>query len=81
MLTNTKIALSLALFAATATGAMAAPNHAVGHHSAIAHSPVARQMPTTTYLSYGSAIGPRRVANPTYMNNPDIAPIKQYPGD
>ena len=74
MLTNTKIALSLALLVATASGAMAASKHAVGHHSAMAHS-------ATTYLSFGSTTGSRRVANPTYINNPDIVPIKQYPGD
>ena len=81
MLTNTKIALSLALFVATGSGAMAASKHPVRHHSAIAHSPMARQMPATTYLSFGSTIATRRLANPTYINNPDIVPIKQYPGD
>ena len=81
MLTNTKIALSLALFVATASSAMAACKHAVRHHSARAHSAVAWQMPATTYLSFGSTIATRRLANPTYINNPDIVPIKQYPGD
>ena len=81
MLTNSKIALSLALLVATASGAMAASKHAVRHHSAMAHSPVAWQMPATTYLSFGSASGSRRVANPTYFNNPDYVPVKQYPGD
>ena len=47
MLSNAKIALSLALVA-TASGAMAAPKHAVRHHSARAHSAVAWQMPATS---------------------------------
>ena len=81
MLNNAKIALSLGLFVATGSGAMAAPKHAVRHHSAMAQSPVAWQMPATPYLSFGSATGSRRVANPTYMNNQDIVPIKQHPGD
>ena len=81
MLTNSKIALSLALLVATASGAMAASKHAVRHHSAMAQSPVAWQMPATTYLSFGSTTGSRRVANPTYFNNPDYVPVKQYPGD
>ena len=81
MLTNSKVALSLALFVATASGAMAASKHAVRHYSAMAHSPMVWQMPATTYLSYGSTTGSRRVANPTYLNNQDIVPIKQYPGD
>ena len=46
MLINSKIALSLALLVATTSGAMAASKHAVGHHSAMAHS-------ATTYLSFG----------------------------
>jgi hypothetical protein len=74
MLTNSKIALSLALLVATASGAMAASKHAVRHHSAMAHS-------ATAYLSFGSTTGSRRVANPTYFNNPDYVPVKQYPGD
>ena len=70
MLTNSKIALSLALFVATASGAMAASKHVVRHHSAMAHSAMAHsamawQTPATTYLSFGST----------------TVPIKQYPGD
>jgi hypothetical protein len=61
MLINSKIALSLALLVATASGAMAASKRAVGHHSAMAHS-------ATTYLSFGSTTGSRRV----YMNKQDI---------
>jgi hypothetical protein len=76
MLTNLTPALSVALILA----AMAASKHAFRHHSAMAHSPVAWQMPATTHQSYGSTTGSRRVANPTYMNNQDIV-NKQYPGD
>ena len=77
MLTKPKIALSLALFVATASGAMTAYKYEVRHHSAMAHSPVAWQMPATTYRGFGSTIGSRRVANPTYMNNQDI-PTPDY---
>jgi hypothetical protein len=42
---------------------------------------VASQIPATPYLSFGSTTGSRRVANPTYLNNQDIVPIRQYPGD
>jgi len=80
MLSNAKIALSLALVA-TASGAMAAPKHAVRHHSARAHSAVAWQMPATSYQSFGSMTGSRRVAKPTYMNSRDIIRTYQYPGD
>ena len=66
MLINSKIVLSLALLVATASGAMAASKHAVGHHSAMAHS-------ATTYLSFGSTTGSRRV----YMNKQDI-PTPDY---
>ena len=73
MLSNSKIALTLALLVATASGAMAASKHPVRHHSAIAYSPMARQMPATTYLSFGSTTGSRRV----YMNKQDI-PTPDY---
>jgi hypothetical protein len=66
MLINAKIALSLALFVATASGAMAASKHAVRHHSPMAHS-------ATTYVSFGSARPrSRRVVTPTYMNKQEI---------
>ena len=81
MLNNAKIALSLGLFVATGSGAMAAPKHAVRHHSARAHSAVAWQMPATSYESFGSMTGSRRVAKPTYMNSRDIIRPYQYPGD
>jgi hypothetical protein len=81
MLTNSKLALSLALLIATASGAMAASKHAVRDHSAMAHAPMAWQIPAATYLSFGSTTSSRRVVNPTYFNNPDYVPVKQYPGD
>ena len=79
MLSNAKIAFSLALVVATASGAMAAPKH--GHHSARAHSAVAWQMPATSYQRFGSMTGSRRGAKPTYMNSRDIIRPYQYPGD
>ena len=81
MLINAKIALSLALFVATASGAVAASKHAVRHHSARAHSAVAWQMPATSYQSFGSMTGSRRGAKPTYTNSRDIIRPYQYPGD
>ena len=81
MLNNVKIALSLALFVATASSAMAACKHAVRHHSARAHSAVAWQMPATPYQSFRSMTGSRRVAKPTYMNSREIIRPYQYPGD
>ena len=47
MLTNSKIALSVALVLATASAAIAAPKHAVRHQTA-----VARQVPANAYLSF-----------------------------
>jgi hypothetical protein len=81
MLSNTKNALTLTLFLATASGAMAASKHAVRHHSARAHLAVAWQMPATSYQSLESMTGSRRVAKPTYMNSRDIIRPYQYPGD
>jgi hypothetical protein len=80
MLSNAKIALSLAPVA-TASGAMAAPKHAVRHHSARAHSAVAWQMPATSYQSFGSMTGSRRGVKPTYMNSGDIIRPYHYPDD
>jgi hypothetical protein len=47
MLTNSKIALSVALVLATASAAMAAPKHPVRHQATI-------QFPANTYLSFGA---------------------------
>src|SRR5215468_11692645 len=47
MLTNSKLALSVALVLATASAAVAAPKHAVRHQTT-----VARQVPAGAYLSF-----------------------------
>jgi hypothetical protein len=59
MLTNSKIALSVALVLATASAAMAAPKHPVRQSTAIQ-----RQVPPGTYLS--------SVNQPLYMTIQDI---------
>ena len=66
MLTNSKIALSVALVLATASAAVAAPKHAVRHRTAIE-----RQVRANAWLSFGS-VRPANWANePTYMYNED----------
>jgi hypothetical protein len=67
MLTNSKFALSLALVLATASAAMAGPKHAVRHQTAIQ-----RQVPASTYLSFGSVRSTGSVNEPTYMTIQDI---------
>ena len=62
MLTNSKIALSLALVLATASAALAAPKHTVRHQASIA-----RQVPAGTYLSLARAAG----SEPSYMKIQD----------
>jgi hypothetical protein len=52
MLTNLKIALSVALVLATASAAIAAPKHAVRHQTT-----VARQVPAGAYLSFARQQG------------------------
>jgi hypothetical protein len=49
MLTNSKIALSVALVLASASAALAAPKHPVRHDTAIQ-----RQAPANAYLSFGA---------------------------
>ena len=67
MLTNSKIALSVALVLATASAAVAAPKHPVRHQTA-----VERQVPASAWLSFGS-VRPANSANePTYMKIQDI---------
>ena len=67
MLTNSKIALAVALVLATASGAIAAPKQAVRHQTA-----VERQVPANAWLSLGS-VRPANSANqPTYMKIQDI---------
>jgi hypothetical protein len=48
MLTNSKIALSVALVLATASAATAAPKHAVRHQT------IQQQVPANAYLSFGA---------------------------
>jgi len=67
MLTNSKIALSVALVLATASAALAAPKHTVRPQTTFA-----RQVPAGTYLSLDS-VRPTHWANePTYMKIQDI---------
>jgi hypothetical protein len=66
MLTNSKIALSVALVLATASAAVAAPKHTVRHPTAIE-----RQVPANARLSFGS-VQPGKSANePTYLKIQD----------
>jgi hypothetical protein len=77
MLTNSKIALSVALVLATASSAIAAPWHAVRHQTT-----VARQVPAGAYLSFarhqgtylgvGSARASDSVNEPCYLKIQDI---------
>ena len=62
MLTNSKLALSVALVLATASAAVAAPKHAVRHQT-----PSVQQVPAGTYLSFASAPRPTSVNEPAYM--------------
>ena len=64
MLTNSKIALSLALVLATASAGMAAPKHAVRHHTALE-----RQIPAGAFLSFGSVRSAGSANQPTYMRH------------
>jgi hypothetical protein len=64
MLTNSKIALSVALVLATASVALAAPKHAVRHQT----TTVQLRIPVTSYTSFAAAppansFHARRVAN------------------
>jgi hypothetical protein len=78
MLTNSKIALSVALVLATASAAIAAPKHAVRHQTT-----VTRQVPADTYLSFarhqggtylgvGSARASGSANEPCYLKIQDI---------
>jgi hypothetical protein len=64
MLTNSKIALSVALVVATASAAIAAPKAAVRHQTA-----TARHLPAASYLRTGSAASGEAVnaGNPCYF--------------
>ena len=77
MITKSKIGLSLALVLATASAATAAARHPVRQHPATVHSAMVRQLPASSYLSFGSAGGAGRVIEPTYMRIQTIG-IKVY---
>jgi hypothetical protein len=63
MLTNSKIALSLALVLATASAAMAAPKHAT-------RQTILQQIPAGTYLEIGSTRSPGSVRSSGPANEP-----------
>ena len=73
MLTNSKIALSVALVLATASAAAAAPKHAVRHQTT-----VARQVPAGAYLSFARqqgtylGVGSARANESCYLKIQDI---------
>ena len=68
MLTNSKIALSVALVLASASAAIAAPKHAVRHQTT-----VARQVPAGAYLSFaGAARASGSVNESCYLKVQDI---------
>jgi hypothetical protein len=74
MLTNSRIVLSVALVLATASTALAAPRHAVRHHTSIA-----RHVPANAYLSLAT-VRPSNFRNePTYMRIQDIG-FREYTG-
>ena len=76
MLTNSKIALSVALVLATASAAIAAPKHSVRHQTA-----VARQVPASTWLTFGSVRPANSTNEPLYMRIQTIGIIKNDEGD
>jgi hypothetical protein len=66
MLTNSKIALSVALVLAAASAAVAAPKHPVRHQT-----PTVQQVPADAYLSFASAPRTNSAAEPSYMKIQD----------
>jgi hypothetical protein len=66
MLTNCKIALSVALVLATASAVVAAPKHAVRHQTQ-----TAQQVPAGASLSFASAPRANSAAEPAYMKIQD----------
>jgi hypothetical protein len=67
MLTNSKLALSVALVLATASAAVAAPKHAVHHQTAT----TVQQVPAGAYLSFASVPRTNSVTEPAYMQIQD----------
>jgi hypothetical protein len=70
MFNTSKIALSLALVIATASGAMAAGKHPVRGHGPA----VARQVPAAALQSFGSAAGAGTAQQPLYFKIQSYAP-------
>ena len=66
MLTNSTIALSVALVLATASVAVAAPKHPVRHQT-----PTVQQTPAGAYLSLASASRTNSANEPAYMKIQD----------
>ena len=66
MLTNSKIALSVALVLATASAAVAASKHAVRHQTQ-----TVQQVPPAAYLSFASAPRANSANEPAYMKIQD----------
>ena len=66
MLTNSKIALSVALVLATVSAAVAAPKHAARYQA-----PTVQQVPAGTYLSFASAPRTNSANEPAYMKIQD----------
>ena len=67
MLTNSRIALSVALVLASASAALAAPKHPVRHNTV-----VQRQAPANAYLSFGAVRSTGSVNQSLYMTIQDI---------
>ena len=67
MLTNSKIALSVAVVLATASAALAAPRHAAPRPTAIE-----RQVPANAYLSFGAVRSTGSVNTPGSFKIQDI---------
>src|SRR5215469_421302 len=72
MLTNSKIALSVALVLASASAALAAPKHPVRHNTAIQ-----RQAPANAYLSFGAVRSTGSAKQPPYMTIQDFGVRRQ----
>ena len=72
MLTNSKIALSVALVLASASAALAAPKHPVRHNTAIQ-----RQAPANAYLSFGAVRSTGSAKQSPYMTIHDFGIRRQ----
>ena len=66
MLTNSKLALSVALVLATASAVVAAPRHAVRHRTT-----TVQQLPAGAYQNFASAPRTNSANEPAYMKIQD----------